>query len=130
MIGRMLQALPAAFAILLIGLFEASAGRHVAVFEERRVFVAFPIQRREHAFVELGAFFQHSLRRIKARVFKTRDLRNGVDVGDVLDRKQHVFNGGFVGHVLSLSVENFSKRRKKTPGRRRRKGFAKDAKKT
>ena len=57
----MLQTLPSTLSVLGIGLFEARRGVDMAVFEIRRVFVTFPVQRNQNGFVEFGAFFEHRL---------------------------------------------------------------------
>ena len=73
-VGRVLQALPAAFAELAEGLLEAGRGGDHAVLPRRRVLVAFPVQRREHAFVELGAFLEHRLRGVVAGLLEAGQL--------------------------------------------------------
>ena len=97
-VGRVLQALPTAFCVLLIGLFEAGRGGHPAAVVEGRVFVALPVQGRDHILVELGAFFKHRLRGFQTSVFKAGNLRNLVDAGQMLDVEKHVLQGGDVAH--------------------------------
>ena len=95
---RMLQTLPATFGKLLVGFFETGCRRDHAVFPAGRVFIALPIQRTEHTFTQLCAFFQHSLCGVKTRIFKTWQLRHLLNIGQMLHVKQHVFYRGAVGH--------------------------------
>ena len=103
----MLQCLPAAFSVLFESLFKTRCGGDHTIFEAGRVDVTSPVERSQHTFIELGAFLQHSLRRFKARILKTRDLGNLFNVGDMLNVEKHVFEGGFVGHVLSRESGRF-----------------------
>ncbi len=94
----MLQALPAAFGVLLERVLETRRGDDGTVFEERGVLVALEVQRRDHAFVELGALLQHGLRGFQAGFLEARHLRHLVDARQVLDIEQHVLQGGGVAH--------------------------------
>ena len=95
---RVLQALPAAFGKKLKRLLEARGGCDHTVFPAGGVLVTGPIQRRQHAFVELGRFFENCLRRVQVRVLKTGQLGNLGDASQVLDVEQHVFDGGDIAH--------------------------------
>jgi hypothetical protein len=103
-VGRVLQALPAAFGVLAEGLLEAGRGGDLAVLPGRRVLVALPVQRRDHALVELGALLQHGLRRVEAGVLEAGHLRDLVDAGQVLHVEQHVLDGGDVAHGVSWEI--------------------------
>jgi len=91
-VRRMLKTLPAAFAVLLVSLLETWRGCHHTVFPARGVLVAFPVQGRNHALVELGAFLEHRLRGFQACVLETGDGGNLIDVGEMLQIEQHVFD--------------------------------------
>ena len=97
-VHRVLQALPTTLNKLGEGVLEARRRRDDAVLEGGRVFVALPVQRAEHAFAEFGSFFQHRLGSVETSVFKPRQLRDLVDVGQVTDVEQHVGKGGGVAH--------------------------------
>ena len=60
-IDGVLQTLPAAFGILLIGLLEAGRCCYMTVFQTGGLFVAFPVEGSHHILVETRAFFQHGL---------------------------------------------------------------------
>ena len=113
-VGRVLQALPAAFGKLLEGFLEAGRGRDLAVAETAGIAVAVKVQRCHHALVELGAFLQHRLCGVEAGVLECGNLGDLLDTGKVLEVEQHVFDGGLVGHSGS-------------PGYRYKKGIANDA---
>jgi hypothetical protein len=97
-LGGVLQALPARICKLLKRFFETGRGGDDAFIPCAGVLVAFPIQRRQNAFVELSGFFQDGLGRVEPRVFKAWQLRNLVYAGHVFDIEQHVFDGGNVTH--------------------------------
>ena len=99
----MLQALPTTFAILLVGFFEARRGGDVAVFEERGVLVALPIQGHEHRLVQLRAFFEHGLGGFHTHVFELRNLGHMFKACQVFHVEHHVFDGGDVAHVNAFS---------------------------
>ena len=83
----MLQTLPATFCKLFVRFFETGGGRDHAIFPAGGVFIALPIQRTEHAFTQLCAFFQHGLRRVKTCIFKTWQLRHLLNIGQMLHVK-------------------------------------------
>ncbi len=97
-VGRMLQALPAAFAEFLEGLLEAGGRADHAVLPRRRVLVAVPVERVEHAFAELGRFLEHGHRGVVARFLEARQCGDSIDVGQFLDREKHVLDRGAVAH--------------------------------
>jgi len=101
-IGGVLQALPAAFGVLLEGLLEAGGGGHLAVVEGRGVLVAFPVQGCHDVFIQFGAFFQHGLGGLQAGIFESGQLCHLLKIGQVLHVEQHVLDGGFVGHFACL----------------------------
>ena len=106
----MLQALPATFAILLVGLFKTRCGGDMAIFEEGRVFVAFPVQRHKHRLVQLGAFFEHGLGSFNTHVFEGRNLGHLFEACQVLHVEQHVFDGGDVTHCVISKNSNAKKK--------------------
>ena len=48
----------------------------MAVFEVRRIFIAFPVQGDQNGFIQFGAFFEHRLGGFQTRVFERRHLCN------------------------------------------------------
>jgi hypothetical protein len=92
---RVLQALPAAFGVLAEGVLEARRGGDHAVLPGRRVLVALEFSGAITPSVELGALLQHGLRPCpgRGRVLEAGDLRDLVDIGQVLDVEQHVLDG-------------------------------------
>ena len=99
-IGRVLQALPAAFGELLVGVLEAGGGGHRGAAVRRRVFVTFPVERGDDFGIELAALFEHSLSGFEAGIFEARNLRNLVNAGKMLDVEQHVLEGCGVAHEV------------------------------
>ena len=99
----MLQSLPAALGVLLVGLLKAGGGGDHAVFPKRGVFVALPVQRRQHVLVKASAFFQHRLGGFHACIFKAGDLGDLVQSSQVLHIEEHVFDGGGVAHSAATS---------------------------
>ena len=95
---RMLQTLPATINELLERFLESRRCGDDAVLPAGRVFVAFPVQRRKHALVELRTLFQHRLRGVEPGVFKPGNLGDLCDVGQMLDVEQHIFHGCNVAH--------------------------------
>ena len=104
-IGRVLQALPATFHVLLEGFLEARRGRDYAVLEAGGVQIARHIQRRHHFLVEARTLLQHGLRGFQTGVFETGDLRDLVDTCQMLHGKQHVFHGCDVCHRDSFFIQ-------------------------
>jgi len=91
---------------LLVGLLEARGGGDHPVFPKRGVFVALPVQRRQHVLVEASAFFQHRLGGFHACVFKAGDFGDLVQSSQVLHIEEHVFDGGGVAHeYLSTKIK-------------------------
>ena len=105
----MLQALPAALGVLAEGLLEARRGGHLAVVPRRGVLVAFPVQRCDHAFVELGAFLEHGLRRVEAGVLEAGQLGHFLEAGEFLHAEQHVLDRRDVAHDVILDVNQARK---------------------
>ena len=100
-IHRVLQTLPTGLGKLLECFLEARGGCHHAVFPGGWVLVAFPVERSQHALSKLGGFFQHGLRGFQTGVFHAGQLRNLVNLGQMRNVEQHVFDGGFVTHLDS-----------------------------
>ena len=100
-IRRVLQALPAAFGVLLVRVLEAFAGGDRRARVGGRRLVGVEVEWRHHLFVEARAFFQHRLRRLQARVLEAGHLRDLADARQVLDVEQHVLDGGLVAHGFS-----------------------------
>ena len=123
-VGRVLQALPAAIGELLEGFLETRGGGDHAVFPARWVFVAFPVQRAQHAFGELGGLFQHGLGRVQTGIFKAGKLGDLFDVGQVFDVEQHVLDGGDVAHG---SLQKFLLQAGYAGLQAKKKGIASDA---
>ena len=98
----MLQALPTALGVLFVGDLKAWRGGHPAAIMERRIFVALPVQRREHILVEFGRLFKHRLCSFKTRIFKAGYLCNLFNACQMLDIEEHVFEGRDVAHGVSL----------------------------
>jgi hypothetical protein len=98
---RVLQALPATFGELPEGRLEAWRGRDHTVLERRRLLVAGPVQRCHHAFVELGAFLEHSNSCVVAGVFEPGQRGHSVNAGQLLHHEEHVLHRGSVCHVSS-----------------------------
>ena len=110
-----LQSLPAALRELLIGILEPGCRRDHAVFPGSRVLVPLPVQRREHTLVELRALFEYGLRRVKTGVLETGDQRDRVDVRQVLEVEQHVFQRGGIAHYLFLGPKRLGTEHKEKP---------------
>ena len=97
-LDRVLQALPAAFAVLPEGVLEARRGGDDAVLPARGVLVTLPVQRRDDALVELRALLQHRLRGVQTGLGEGVDLRELVQTGQFLQAEQEILDGGSVGH--------------------------------
>ena len=97
-LGRMLQALPAALDKLLKSLLEPGGCGYHAVAPGAGVNVALPIQRGHHVAGEFGRFIQDRLRGLQRGVFKTGELGDLVDTGDVFQVEQHVLHGSGITH--------------------------------
>ena len=99
-----LHALPAAFGELAVSLFETGGGGHLAIGEGGGLLVAGHVQRRDHAFIELGALFQHGLGGFQPGLLKTGQLGNLVDAGQMLDVEQQILDGSLKAHGCLLKV--------------------------
>jgi hypothetical protein len=62
-------------------------------FQNEGLLVALPVQRREHALVELGAFLEHGLRGVQAGVLEAGHLRDLPRGRPGADGEQHVLDG-------------------------------------
>ena len=97
-LGRMLQALPAAFAELAERILEARRRRHDAVLPGRWAQIAFAVERREHFLAEAGAFLEHGLRGVEACLLEAGQARDRLEIGELLHAEQHVLDGGDIAH--------------------------------
>ena len=89
---------PAAFDDLLEGVLEAGGRGDAAVGMARAAFlVADAVERREHFLAELGRLAQDRLDQIGRGVGKARQVAITVDVEDVIEQKQRVVDGRFIG---------------------------------
>jgi hypothetical protein len=105
-----LQALPAAFGVLAVGVLEAGRRGDHAIAPGRRVPVAFEVERREHAFGQLGAFLEHRGRGVGAGVLEAGQGGDLVEAGEFGHAEQHVLGGGTVSHRCFLGIEQGRRR--------------------
>ena len=97
-LGRMLQALPATLHKLLKSLLEARGCGDHAMAPCAGVDVALPIQRGYYIAGKFGRFVQNRLRGVQRGVFKSGELGDLVDTGDVFQIEQHVLHGSGITH--------------------------------
>jgi hypothetical protein len=97
-VGRVLQALPAAFGVLLVGLLEAGAGGDRGAAVAGRRLVGLEVERCQHALIEARAFFQHRLCGFQPGILETGDGGDLVDARQVLDVEQQILEWGLVAH--------------------------------
>ena len=96
--GRMLQALPAAFDELLKSLLETRRCGDHTLAPGAGMDVALPIQRGHHIAGEFSGLCKNRLRGLQRGVFKSRELGDLVDTGDVFQVEQHVLHGSGIAH--------------------------------
>ena len=90
----MLQALPAAFGVLAVGVLEAGRRGDGRRPSTGGVLVAFRVQRCDHAFVEARAFLEHRLRGVDAGLLEAGQRGHLVEAGKFGHAEQHVLDGG------------------------------------
>ena len=103
------QALPAPFLIghqrapagldeLVIGRFEARGRRHAAIIGAGAAFdVARQVDRRQHLFAELAAFFEDGLDHIGRRIGKARQVGVFLKAANGIEDELAVLHGGAIG---------------------------------
>ncbi|MCY1415021.1 hypothetical protein D9M71_304880 [compost metagenome] len=100
------QAMPAALDILGECLLEARGRRDHAIVEMAAFFIATAVQRRQYVFAELRPFFEDRIDHVRAGIGGPQRGVVAVKVEDVVDQKAHVAQGSFVlGHGHSPSAD-------------------------
>jgi hypothetical protein len=100
-LDRMLNALPPRLRVGAKRFDETRAGGDHTVLKTGGLQVGWPVERRHHALVELCTLFEDRRRSVETRVFKTGQLRDRINAGNMLKRKQDVFQRNRVTHVAS-----------------------------
>ncbi|XQU73846.1 hypothetical protein EPAKOI_001567 [Cupriavidus sp. H18C2] len=99
-LGRMDDALPAAFAKLPEGVAKAGRRAHLAVFPATRRPVAGRVQRRQHLAVEPRGLFEYGFHRLRRGVPETGQRGDICQSGQFLDDKHHVLGGCGIAHLV------------------------------
>ena len=61
--------------------------------------VALPIERGNHVLVELGAFLEHSLRRVRRGVLEAGQIGDGTKTCEMFEIEHHVLDRGGIAHT-------------------------------
>ena len=94
----MLQALPTALDKLLKSLLETRRCGDDTVAPGAGMDVTLPIQRGHDVAGEFGGLCKNRLRGLQRGVFKSRELGDLVDTGDVFQVEQHILHGSGITH--------------------------------
>jgi hypothetical protein len=93
------QAMPATFDVLCEGLLETCRRRDHAIVEMAAFFVAAAVEGRQHVLTEFRAFFEDRTDHVRAGFGSAQRGVVAVKIEDVVDQKAHVAQGSFVlGH--------------------------------
>ena len=100
-LGRGTQAHPTGFHVLLPRFLEAFGGGDGKVRRPLGALVALFVDRGQHAFGELGAFFQNGVDQLDRAVFVAGQAAHGRQLGQLVQGKTDFLGGGLVDHEIT-----------------------------
>src|SRR5664279_5460416 len=90
---------PAGFGPAPVGVGPAGGGGHLAAFELDAVFIADPVQWRQHVRGETAGFLQHGGSDVAVEIAVMAGFHGGLQARAVMEGQQHVVDRRAVGHV-------------------------------
>ena len=98
---------PAGLGPAPVGVRPAGRGGHLVVLELDAVFVAYPVERRQHVGGKMAGFLQHGGGDVGVEIAVMAGFHGGLQAGAMIEGQQHVVDRRAIGHV-GVSLKDWS----------------------